>query len=277
MIPSEFEELRARVAAGEVIDGRGVQASDLARLVAVASTAGSPLLPALDATAGAIADRAEIADSVRIATAQARAVAAGLVLVPVVLVPGLGGLLDLDLLGFYRSGPGMIVLVIAGGLLVGGVAAIAALIRRSRRLAEPPRDGSATEDEVVDLVATAVAGAVPAGHACGLVATRAPAHQPVLHRLSLALQFDRTVDVPAPFDRVLVTLERSGRLGAPAEPALRRLAAAIRAERRTGALESAQRLPALLTFPTALCLLPASILLVGAPLVASGLEAVTGV
>ena len=267
----ELDELRARASAGELLDPERIHAPELARVVALARVGGSPLLPALDACAEALADRADIADTVRVATAQAKAVAMGLLVLPAVLVPALGAMLDLDLLGFYRSPAGLVVAALAGGLLTLGATAIRVLLRRAARLAQAPSGQDTTDDETIDLLATVTAGATVPGHACRLVAASVPTHRSVLERCALALQFDHAVDVPAPFDRVLRTLSRAGRLGAPSAPALRRLAAAVRNERRTRALESAQRLPALLTFPTALCLLPASILLVGAPLIASGL------
>lgn len=272
----ELEELRARVTAGEVVDGRGVTAPDLARSVAVAGAVGAPLLPALDAAGRAMADRDEVAGSVRVATAQARAVAGGLVALPVLLVPGLAAMLDLDLIGFYTSSAGTVVAAVAVLLVALGATTVRAALRRAVRMSAPPDAGHPADDEVVDLIATACAGGTPPAEACRLAATHAPSRRDALHRLALGLSLGAEPVLPAPFDRVRDTLERSGRLGAPVEPALRRLAASLRDQRRIRALESAQRLPALLAFPTALCLLPASILLVGAPLVASGLEAVAG-
>ena len=64
--------------------------------------------------------------------------------------------------------------------------------------------------------------------------------------------------------------------GGPLGPALRSLAAHVRADRGAARHQQAMRLPARLTFPTALCLLPATVLAIGAPIVASGLSAVGG-
>jgi hypothetical protein len=47
----------------------------------------------------------------------------------------------------------------------------------------------------------------------------------------------------------------------------------LRADDLARVLAAAERLPAQLTFPTALCLLPATLLLVGAPIVHAGLAA----
>ena len=58
----------------------------------------------------------------------------------------------------------------------------------------------------------------------------------------------------APLGAVLAAGER---WGAPAEPALRRLAAELRATRRAAAEESAERVQLALVFPTTLLTLPA--------------------
>ncbi len=63
-------------------------------------------------------------------------------------------------------------------------------------------------------------------------------------------------------------------VGAPVGPALRRLAADVRADELARVLAAAERLPVRLTFPTALCLLPGTLLLIGAPIVSAGLGAV---
>ncbi|MEY3020174.1 MAG: hypothetical protein RLZZ272_1158, partial [Actinomycetota bacterium] len=67
---------------------------------------------------------------------------------------------------------------------------------------------------------------------------------------------------------LLVTAEDVG--ASPAAP-LRRLASDLRAEELARVLAAAERLPAQLTFPTTLLLLPATVLLVGAPIVRAGL------
>lgn len=272
----ELEDLEVRAAAGELPTAAAITDPALGRLLATATDAGSPLLPALRAAHVAADDRAEIARGIRVATAQGRAVAAGLLALPLLLVPVLATLLDLELVAFYSRPPGVFVAVVGLALAGAGALCIRLLVARAERVGRVPADGAPSDDEVIDLVATAVGGAQPGGQACRLVAAHAPGRADVLQRMAFALELAQPTDLPAPFDRVHRTLERAGRSGAPAGPGLRRLAAAVRSERRTRALESAQRLPALLAFPTALCLLPATVLLVGAPLVAAGLAGVTG-
>jgi len=69
---------------------------------------------------------------------------------------------------------------------------------------------------------------------------------------------------------VLATAED---VGASPSRALVALAADLRADRLADTLAAAERLPAQLTFPTTLLLLPATVLLVGAPIVDVGLRA----
>lgn len=305
----DLDELaaRARVGAARSADALPPRVRAAA---GVAASVGAPLLPALDAIRSAMDDDAEAERAIRVAAAQARTVAAGLLGLPLLLVPGLGRLLELDLLGFYSTGAGRVVGVVALVLLATGVAATRTLVartarapsrrgpgavvlapvvgallhpalalaggllavvvwRRRARQATPPDDAA----EVVELVAVAATGATSVGGALRAAVPHTPRHADVLSRLALALELGRPIDLPPPFDRLHDVLSRTTVWGAPAAPSLRRLAADLRAERRTVALERAERLPALLTFPTALCLLPATVLLVGAPLVAAGLDA----
>ena len=64
--------------------------------------------------------------------------------------------------------------------------------------------------------------------------------------------------------------------GGPLVPALRALAREVRADRGAAAESAALRLPARLTFPTALLLLPATVLAIGAPIVLTGLASFSG-
>jgi hypothetical protein len=132
-------------------------------------------------------------------------------------------------------------------------------------------------DEVADLVATALAGGVAAGAALRLAADELPAHAVPLRRVALDLELDLDGHAIADLDpglaRVREVVATATAVGAPAAPALRRLAADLRAEELAHVLAAAERLPAHLTFPTALCLLPATLLLVGAPMVHAGLAA----
>jgi hypothetical protein len=65
-------------------------------------------------------------------------------------------------------------------------------------------------------------------------------------------------------------------VGAPVGPVLRRLARDLRADELARVLAAAERLPAQLTVPATLLLLPASVLLIAAPLLDAGLRAVAG-
>ncbi|MEX2328192.1 MAG: hypothetical protein WD575_00565 [Nitriliruptoraceae bacterium] len=180
---------------------------------------------------------------------------------------------------------------VVGGIVVGAVAA--------RRRQGPVDVGG---DEAVDLVATALAGGCGPATSLRMAADHLDGDATWLRRLALDLDLGcmvapslashglragappaapssrRTHAMPAPAatpaERVARVLADANRLGAPAEAALRRLASQLRADELARVLADAERLPAQLTFPTALCLLPATLLLVGAPIVHSGLAAV---
>ncbi|MDP8960277.1 MAG: hypothetical protein M3N32_01410, partial [Actinomycetota bacterium] len=119
-------------------------------------------------------------------------------------------------------------------------------------------------------------GGLPPAGALRAVADVLPDHAEDLRRGALALELRAAAELPPSLDRVGRVLTDVTRWGAPAEPALRRIAADLRATELQMALTAAERLPALLAFPTALCLLPACLLLVGAPLLAEGLAAAAG-
>jgi hypothetical protein len=162
----------------------------------------------------------------------------------------------------------------AAGVLAGAALAVH---RRRRRPMVSAADGV---DEAADLVATALAGGVPPGEALRVAATELPVHAAALRRLALQLELGLHLTRPGsalPDDpglvRLGVVLTTASDVGAPAAPALRRLAHDLRADELARILAAAERLPAQLTFPTALCLLPATLLLVGAPMVQTGLAA----
>jgi Flp pilus assembly protein TadB len=204
-----------------------------------------------------------------VAGAQARAVAIALALLPVVGVPGLGGLLDLPLLAFYTTSTGRVVAGIGASLAIAGVLATRALTRHLLRPGE-------SADEVHDLVATAMGAGLPPGAAVRAAAGHVPDRADDLRAVALALDLGvpgRVPDRLAPLVQILTTCAD---WGAPAAPALRHLAHELRADERARVAAASERLPALLTFPTVLLLLPASLVLVGAPVLASGLAAVSG-
>ncbi len=310
-----LDDLRTRVQVGAAPGDLHRLPPRVSRAVDLAREFGAPALPALAAAAAALEDVEEHRRAVRVATAQGRLVAVGLVALPIVTVPLVGRVLDLDLLAFYATPVGRLVGAVGLGLIAVG----ALLVNRILRLAGSPRRGPvpvavpglgaalvgwlvlgpvaaavavvavvgwrrthrpdavplAEADEAADLVATALTGGASPGAALRGAAGRLPAVAPALRRLALGLEYGHETALPAGLERIGDTLTSAMRWGAPAAPSLRRLATDLRAEERARALAAAERLPVLLTFPTALCLLPACIVLVGAPLIASGLAAAT--
>ena len=155
-------------------------------------------------------------------------------------------------------------LLVAGfglGPLAGlGAAAVLALIgaRRAPATADLSAGGAA---ETVELVAVALASGLSPVAAVGVVAPLAPpAARVTLDAAARRLRAGEPADAAfadgglAPLGAVLAAGER---WGAPAEPALRRLAAELRATRRAAAEESAERVQLALVFPTTLLTLPA--------------------
>lgn len=311
-----LSRLRLRVAAGARPDGLAGIPAEVRPAVEVADRVGAALLPTLDAAADAHRQRRAVARQVHTATAPARTVAVALVLLPVIAVPGLAGLLDVDLVGFYGGGIGAVVGLVALGLWTVGAVMIWGLVARA---GSDPRPVTATPRVVVAglvgwllvgpwlAVVLAVAARAtfrappPPPHvgladACDLVAAalsagatvpaslrEAAPHLPALagdlHRLAWQVELGRlspgaaTRGVPATCDRLATTLADGLDAGGPLVPALRALAREVRAERGAAAESAALRLPARLSFPTALLLLPATVLAIGAPIVVTGLEA----
>ena len=271
------DRVRLRLAAGAPLEPTFAVTPRLARALTVARAVGAPLLPAVDAAAAAEDDALRATRAVAVATAQARAVAGGLVVAPLVLVPALGRLAGADVVGFYGSAPGRIVLVAGLALLGLGAAVARGLVRRVGR---PPAGAEA--EEAVELVATALIGG--SGHAAALrlVAEVLPATAAGLRRLALDLDLGVDLDgsdpvSPAAGDAAALArlgplLTEASRLGAPSAVVLRRLAADLRAAELAQVLAAAERLPAQLSVPTTLLLLPATLLLVGAPLLDAGLR-----
>ncbi|MCC5949225.1 MAG: type II secretion system F family protein [Nitriliruptoraceae bacterium] len=319
---AQLDATRLAVAAGAPapastgLPDRAVHALELAR------TVGAPMLPAIDAARQVDDDVREARRAVTVAAAQARAVAIGLLLAPVVLVPLLGRMLGADVAGFYATGLGRLVGALGVALLALGAVAIAWLIRRVGRpravadarplvriavavafvslVAGSPavaalaalgafglrgrtarHEAFPDPDQVADLTAIALGGGVAVPSALREVADRLPHNALALRRLAFGLELGMPAALaldhrPAddPLRRLADLLSEAERLGAPVVPELRRLAHDLRAEALAEVLAEAERLPVLLTFPTALCLLPATVLLVGAPIVHTGLRAV---
>lgn len=285
------------------------------RAIAVAAASGADVVEGLDGAAAAEADARRARRAVDVACAQTRVVAGGLLVAPMGLVPLLGRMLDVDLVGFYarpvgwavagvvlvlmgaggagvwallrrargalgpvrarpRTWPAVLAGVVAGWLLTWWLAPLAAFLVARRR--PPPPPGGV--DEVADLLATALGGGTAPARAVREVAA---VREDVARELGrLALDLDLGVPGgrhPAPLDRVATLLHAAADVGAPTADALRRLAAELRADDLARALAAAERLPAQLTFPTALALLPAVLLAIGAPIAHAGLSAAAGI
>jgi len=272
------DELRARLEVGAPVPAAAALPPRLRRALDLARSVGAPSLPALDAAVAAADDEEHRRRALRIATAQARTVAVGLVVLPLLALPLFGAVAGVDVVGFYAAPAGRAVAAISLGLLVLG-AAIAALLLRRAATDRPDRPGGLSDlDEVADLVATAASAGAPIGFALRATAQVLPHHAAQLERLALVIERGVTAADPPPptgdgLDRIAALVRTSLAWGAPVAPSLRRLARDVRAERLAAALARAEGLPARLTFPTALCLLPATVLSIGAPLLASGLAA----
>jgi len=314
--------LRLRIAAGlDPGDDRELSPR-LRRLVAVARQVGAPIAAAIDAGLAAEDDQRQAARAVEVASSQTRVVAGGLLAAPLILVPGLGRLIGADLVAFYGSALGIVILTAGVGLLGTGAVIVAALLRRVRRRPTPSH-GRATAvagailaglftwwiigpvialpaavgtwiaarrahhpvesgdvEEAVELIATALGGGVSPAQALRVAAEQLPDLALELYRLAFDLEVGTPPDADddragtKSIDRLSMVLATANDLGAPVAPTLRRFAAELRADELARVLAAAERLPAQLTFPTVLCLLPGTVLLVGAPIVHAGLAGV---
>jgi len=270
---SATDRVRLRLLAGAPPGDLATLSPRVRRGVALAATLGAPLLPAVDAAAEAEDDEARAVRAVEVSTAQARTVARGLTLAPLVLVPLIGGLAGVDTVGFYMAGAGRGVAAVGAILLAAGAAVARLLIRHASR----PGPGVELE-EVAELLAAALSGGAGTAASLRAVAELIPGQATRLRALALHIDLgvDRTagVDAPDALARIQDVLMTASDLGAPAAPTLRRLARDLRAAELARVMAAAERLPAQLTVPTTLLLLPATLLLVAAPIVVSGLAAV---
>lgn len=304
--------LRLQVAAGARPDALADLPDGVRPAVQLADRVGAAMLPTLDAAADAHRQRAAVTRQVRTATAPARTVAVGLVALPVLAVPLLAALLDVDLVAFYTTGIGAVVGAVALGLWGVGAVTIAGLVRHAGRdpvppgptarvlvaallgwvlvgwwLAvvaavgarlthrpadPPPHPGLA---DAADLTAAALSAGLTVPAALREVAPHVPALDADLRRLAWQVELGgiRGDALPDPCARLAAVLTDGLDAGGPLVPALRALAREVRAERGAAAEAAALRLPARLTFPTALLLLPATVLAIGAPIVVTGVAA----
>lgn len=303
---AELARLRLAVMSGRPPDVRRLDAA-AAAAVDVAMRFGAPLEPVLDAvTDAARADR-EVADEVAAALAPVRSVAIALAALPMVLVPVLGRLVDMDLAGFYATPTGRMVALVVGLLWAVGVVGVVAVVRSAGRTG-----GRGSVGPVVVGIAAAVIVHPLVGLAAGAVLWRRRPPAPVrglapclelaaiatsaglplgsalreaavvadqslaagLRQLAMQVDLGRPV-VPASdaWGRVASLVSELATSGGPPTAALRLTAAQVRVEERAEARQQAARLPSRLTFPTVLGLLPATVLAIGAPLVTTGLDA----
>lgn len=192
--------------------------------------------------------------------------------------------------GAAFAAPMLVAMSVTAGLGVGlGSAAVAGMVGlRPRRAATQagaaPQLGEATADqdtaaagatggaaETVELVAVALDAGLPAVGALAAVAplAPAPARRP-LDDAARRLRGGWSVDeafAGSPLAALGEVLAATHRWGAPAAPALRHLAAELRADRRSAVAAAAERTQLHLIFPTTMLMLPAFALAVVTPLV----------
>jgi pilus assembly protein TadC len=175
------------------------------------------------------------------------------------------------------------VVTLGVGALAGlGAAAAAAVVggRRPRPATRPPDLASGGAAEAVELVAVALGSGLSTVAALAAVAPLAPpaARGPLEHAVR-RLRGGEAADAAfagGGLAAVGAVLAASDRWGAPADPALRRLAAELRATRRAAAEEAAERTQLSLVFPTTLLTLPAFAVGVVPPLLWTAFAAAGG-
>ena len=272
---TDTDRIRLHLLAGSPLTPDLRLSPRMGRAVAVATDVGAPLLPAVEAASEAEEDDVRAVRAVTVSTAQARTVARGLTLAPLLLVPLIGRLAGVDVVAFYREGAGRLILLVGVALLIVGGAVARLLIARAA-----VRDRDADLEEVAELVASALAGGSGSASALRAVAAVVPRQAHRLRQLALDLDLgirrSPLADDPDALIRLREVLATAVEVGAPVAPTLRRLARDLRAAELARLMAAAERLPAQLTVPTTLLLLPVTLLLVGAPLVASGLARVLG-
>jgi Flp pilus assembly protein TadB len=199
---------------------------------------------------------------------------------PVAVIGALGaGLLPGLVLGALAAAVGLRrrPAEVEGARTAGAVAGAAAAPAAAAPAAAPaaaaapaPAAGAGGAAEAVELVAMALDAGLPPAGAVALAADLAPpAARPVLHRAASRLRAGMPPDEAfagsglAGLGDVLAV---TGRWGAPAGPALRRLATDLRDHRRAAAEEAAERTEVALVFPTTLLTLPAFVLAVVPPM-----------
>jgi Flp pilus assembly protein TadB len=173
-----------------------------------------------------------------------------------------------------------VAVLIVGALTVGlGLAVVAAIAVAAVSLRRPAMARTGNQSggaaEAVELLAVAVSAGLPTGAALAAVAPFAPpaarsALSAAARRVRSGWDVDTALDGTG-LAALGAALGAAARWGAPAEPALRRLADDLRAQRRTATEVAAEQLQLRLVFPTTLLTLPAFIVGVVPPLLWSTL------
>lgn len=282
-----IEGARLRVQAGANLRLGPATPPRLARASRMSAETGAPLAAVLDAMAASARDRAAAQRAVEVAAAQPKLVAWLLGALPLLLSGVVGMTAGAWPTQLRATAAGRAALWLAIALQAAGAVAVWLLLRGAHRAAAcATGPGGIDDDEVVDLVAAALLAGRPAGAALRDVARHDPVRGAALRRAALAVEHGRSVtatgaagtvgDGDTVVGRVAEVLTQAGRLGASPVTALHALAGQLRADASAAALARAQRLPVLLTVPTALLLLPATVVLAGAPLLLRATSVLTG-
>ncbi|MGH8898506.1 MAG: type II secretion system F family protein [Egibacteraceae bacterium] len=270
-------------AAGD-IDTGDPAADLLVRALGVAERAGAGALTGVEQAFDSIREAAALRRLLQARTAQARGTALVLAVLPFLLWVLLV-LFDPRALRFYTTTPGMVTGGLAVALALAGQRWSRRIVEAAGRaasdadpLAGDSRDGGAAE--AIELVAVALAGGLPPARAVATVAPLAPpAARTALAAAERRLSGGWDADAAfadsglASLGAVLAAVER---WGAPAGPALRQLAADLRADTRAAVEEAAAKVELRLVFPTTLLTLPAFVLGVVPPLLWAALAGVGG-
>lgn len=189
------------------------------------------------------------------------------------------------LIGAAAIGDGPVVAGAAGAALAAGAYRLPDFVlARSRERRRRVLDEVVSE--LLDLVAVGVTAGLTPRLALerASVTIRDPLRRElaaIRHRVSLGTPWPRALEEAArsgglpTLGRLGRTLSRSERFGAPAAPAVRRLASDVRADRRARAEERARRAPVVLLFPLVFLILPAFVLAAVVPAVLVAIRGVT--
>ncbi len=189
---------------------------------------------------------------------------------------------DMDPVRDSRAGVGMVatglVLFVSPPLAVVVAASliVTARLGAQRRRRRHEERVVATVPEIIDLFVLATGAGHPVQRAMQMVASRAsgPVGDELRHAAQRVVCGARTADaldalaeeLGDPVRPLIGVLVASERYGTPLVPALERLAAEARTDRRRRAEEAARKVPVKLLFPLVLCSLPAFALLTVVPL-----------